>query len=129
MRYLAHGTLAELQQVTRAFRANVLIVGALSGSQRDDVLHTVKFHSGLDVFHAQHRSLILPNHGDVIVVLDDVCALSPDDQDQLLEWISRHDSQIVSFASQSPYAMVCAGTFVERLYYHLNTVCIVLADE
>ena len=40
-----------------------------------------------------------------------------------------HDGLVVSFALRSPYAMVCAGTFIERLYYHLNTVCVVLADE
>ena len=130
MRYLAKETLAELQQLTRAFRANVLIVGALATSQRNEILQTVTGLGVLDLCHAQrHSELRLPNGRDVIVVLDDVCALSPDDQKRLLDWIGRRAGRIVSFASRSPYAMVCAGTFVQQLYYHLNTVCLVLADE
>jgi hypothetical protein len=122
--------IAELQQVLQASRANVLIVGALAPSQRDEIVRAVQGDSGLDLLYPQrHSMLVLPTHGDVIVVLDDVCALSSDDQDRLLKWISRHDGLIVSFASRSPYAMVCAGSFVDRLYYHLNTVCIVLGDE
>lgn len=107
----------------------------LRGRQRppassDEILHTVQRQSGLEVLHAQrHSAFVLPAHSKVIVVLDDVCDLSRDDQDRLLDWISRHGSRVMSFASRSPYAMVCAGTFVERLYYHLNTVCIVLGDE
>ena len=130
MRYLAQERLAELQQLMRAFRANVLIVGPLAPSQRDEILQTVKRQSGLDVLHAQRQAaLVLPSHGEVIVVLDDVCDLSRDGQDRLLEWIIHLDGRVVSFASRSPYAMVCAGTFAERLYYHLNTVCIVLGDD
>ena len=107
----------------------------LRGRQRppassDEILQTVQRQSGLEVLHAQrHSAFVLPAHSKVIVVLDDVCDLSRDEQDRLLDWISRHGSRVMSFASRSPYAMVCAGTFVERLYYHLNTVCIVLGDE
>jgi hypothetical protein len=130
MRYLTQETLAELQQVTRAFRANVLIVGVLPASHRDEILSTIQFQSRYDVFHAQSGSLVvLPNHGEVMVVLEDVCDLSRNDQNRLVEWISRHDGQIVSFASRSPYAMVSEGRFDERLYYHLNTFCIVLGEE
>lgn len=130
MRYLAQERLAELQQLTRAFRANVLIVGPLAASQHDEIVQLVTRQTGFDVLYAQRAStLVLPTHSEVIVVLDDVCALSPDDQDRLLEFISRYDGLVVSFALRSPYAMVCAGTFIERLYYHLNTVCVVLADE
>jgi hypothetical protein len=130
MRYLAQETLAELQQLTRAFRANVLIVGALATSQRDEILQTVKGPGGRDMLYAQrHSDLVLPAHGGVTVVLDDVCALSPDDQGRLLDWIRRHGGRVVSFASRSPYAMVCAGSFVEQLYYLLNTVCLVVGAE
>jgi hypothetical protein len=130
MRYVAQEQFADLQHLARTFRANFLIVGALAASQRDEILQIVQRQSGLEVLHAQrHSALVLPAHDKVIVVLDDVCDLSQDDQDRLLDWISRHGSRVMSFASRSPYAMVCAGTFVERLYYHLNTVCFVLGDE
>ena len=122
--------IAELQQVMRAFRANVLIVGRISADHRDEILHTIKSQSGRDVFHAQRRStLMLPSDGELIVVLDEVCHLSREDQERLLGWLVRHDGQLVSFASCSPYAMVREGSLVERLYYHLNTFCIVLEEE
>ena len=122
--------MAELQQLTRAFRGNVLIVGHLDASQRDEIVQAVKAQRGLAVIHAQrHSKIVLPTHDKVIVVLDNVCDLSTEDQERLLKWISRHQGRIVSFASHSPYALVCAGTFVERLYYQLNTVCLVLDEE
>jgi hypothetical protein len=44
-------------------------------------LQTVQRQSGLEVLHAQrHSALVLPAHSKVIVVLDDVCDLSRDDQ-------------------------------------------------
>ena len=122
--------IAELQQVMRAFRANVLVVGNSSAAHRAEILHTITCQSGRDVFHAQRRSkLVLPSHGEIIVVLDEVCHLSREDQERLLEWLIRHDGQLVSFASCAPYAMVRQGSLVERLYYHLNTFCIVLEEE
>ena len=129
MSYLAHETLAQLQHLTRVYRANVLIVGDLPSSHRGELLGSVKLHSRFEVVHAQRPfALALPNHGELILVLDDVCELSLDDQGRLLEWISRHDSQIVSFASCSPYDMLHEGRFLDQLYYRLNTFCILLRD-
>lgn len=130
MRNLAPPGLAELQHVIRVFRPNVLIVGDISAAHRDEILHSIKRRGDCDLFHAQRRStLTLPDDSKSIVVLDDVCELSHNDQQRLLEWRARHACQIVSFASSSPHAMVCDGRLSERLYYHLNTFFIVLGDE
>jgi Sigma-54 interaction domain len=130
MSYLAHDTLEDLQHLARASRANVLIVGDMAVSERDEVLRTVRQQRGLDVFHAQRPSeFVLPDRGDVILVLDDVCELSRFDQNRLLGWTGRHQGPIVAFASRSLYGMVCEGRFVARLYYQLNTFCVMLTGD
>jgi Sigma-54 interaction domain len=130
MSYLAQDTLENLQHLARASRANILIVGDMAVSERNEVLHIVRQQRGLDVFHAQRPSeFVLPDRGDVILVLDDACELSRFDQNRLLGWMGRNQSLIVSFASRSLYGMVCEGRFVERLYYQLNTFCVMLTGD
>ena len=128
MSTLALSTLRELGQSTRLYRANVLIVGDIPQSEREDVLDTVKRQRGLDLFRAQRHGFDLPSHPAVILVLDDACELSPDHQRRLLEWVSRNHVQVVSFASCSLYEMVCGQQFIDRLYYHLNTICVIAGD-
>jgi len=127
---LAQNTLRELELFTLMYCANVLIIGEIPRSARDDVLHTMKRHTGFGMFHAQRSAAFdLPSHRNVVLVLDDACELSSDHQVRLLEWVSRNHVQIVSFASRSLYAMVCAEKFIDRLYYQLNTVCIIAGDS
>ena len=130
MSYLTHDRLEDLQHLARASRANVLIVGDMAVSERDEVLRTVRLQRGLDVFHAQRPfEFVLPDRGDVILVLDDACELSRFEQNRLLGWTCRNQGLIVAFASRSLYGMVCEGRFVERLYYQLNTFCVTLTGD
>jgi hypothetical protein len=55
--------------------------------------------------------------------------LSPVDQNRLLGWLAINLGLVVSFASRSLSEMVCEGRFVERLYYQLNTFCVMLTGE
>ena len=130
MSCLERDTLEDLQRLARASRVNILIVGDLAVSERAEVLRTVSQQRGHDVFHAQYGSeFVLPDRGDVILVLDDACELSRFDQNRLLGWTGRSQGPIVSFASRSLYGMVCEGRFVEQLYYQLNTFCVNLTDD
>src|SRR5688572_4454602 len=130
MSFLIRDTLEDLERFARVSRGNLLIVGEMAVSERDEVLRTVSQQRGYVVFHAQRRSeFVLPDRGDVILVLDDACELSWFDQNSLLGWTGRSGGLIVSFASRSLYGMVCEGRFVERLYYQLNTFCVNLADD
>jgi hypothetical protein len=130
MSYLAHDTLEDLQHLARASRANILIVGDVAVSERDEVLRTVRRQLSLDVFHPQRPSeFVLPDRDDVILVLDDACELSRFDQNRLLGWTGRNQGPIVSFASRSLYGMVCERRFVERLYYRLNIFCVMLTGD
>ena len=125
----ARNAFREVEQFTRLYRANILIIGEVLHADRHEVLHTVNRHAGLDLFHAQRSPAFdLPDGRAVVLVLDDACGLSWDQQVRLLEWASRNAAQIVSFASRSLYDMVCEQKFIDRLYYHLNTVCIIVGQ-
>ena len=118
--------LDECERLAQACRANLLIVGRLPATQREDIVRAMQARCELDVVHAQRRkSLELPTR-EVVLVVDDACRLSLREQGRLLRWIGQHKGQITSFASRSLYGMVCEGQFIEALYYHLNTVCVVL---
>ena len=130
MRELAYHTLEELQLIARVSRVNILIVGDMPVSDRDEVLRTIRQQRGLDVFHAQRPAeFVLPNRADLILVVDDACELSRVDQNRLLRWMGRNQGLIVSFASHSLYRIVCEGRFIERLYYQLNTFCVTLTGD
>ena len=126
MRDVARDTLEDVQRLGRVSPVNILIVGPMSVSDRDEVLGAVRRQRGLDIFHAQGPAeFVLPNHGDVILVLDDASRLSMAQQVGLLGWVSRNHVQIVSCASRSLYDMVSEQTFIDRLYYQLNTVYVI----
>ena len=130
MRDVARDTLEDVQRLGRVSPVNVLIVGPMPASDRDEVLRSLRRQRGLDVFHAQGPAeFLLPGCGDVVLVLDDASQLSRDHQVRLLEWMSRNHVQIVSFASRSLYAMVSEHTFIDRLYYQLNTVCVIVGER
>ena len=129
MKHLALDTLEDVERLGSVSPVNILIVGPMPGSDRDEVLRAIRRQRGLDVFHAQHPAeFLLPNRGDVILVLDDASQLSGAHQMRLLEWVSRDHVQIVSFASRSLYDMVSEETFIDRLYYRLNTVCVIVGN-
>ena len=130
MRHVARDTLEDVQRLGRLSPVNILIVGPMPASDRDEVLRTLSRQRGLDVFRAQGPTeFLLPGCGDVILVLDDASRLSRDHQVRLLEWVSRNHVQIVSFASRSLYGMVSEQTFIDRLYYQLNTVCVIVGER
>jgi hypothetical protein len=126
----ALGVLDDWRQFAQGCRANLLIVGELAARDREDILETIQARCGLDGFHAQRpHGLLLPAHSDLIVVVDDACRLSEDEQRRLLRWVRQHHAQVTSFASTSLYDLVRAGRFMEALYYHLNTFCVVLTPS
>ena len=59
-------------------------------------------------------------------MLHDVGALTTDDQLRLLDWLERAEgrTQVVSTSSAPLLPRVHAGSFIDTLYYRLNTVCV-----
>ena len=66
-----------------------------------------------------------PSEGGTLVIHDVGC-LTADDQLRLLDWLERAAgrTQVVSTSSTPLLPRVNAGTFIDTLYYRLNTVCV-----
>jgi Sigma-54 interaction domain len=71
--------------------------------------------------------LTLPSPHDCgTLVLHEAGALTIADQLLLLNWLERVDgrAQVISSSSTPLLARVQAGSFIDTLYYRLNTVCV-----
>ncbi|HXW08756.1 MAG TPA: sigma 54-interacting transcriptional regulator [Vicinamibacterales bacterium] len=70
-----------------------------------------------------------PGRGGTLV-LHELSGLTADEQSRLLEWLDRDAgrTQVVSTSTIALLPRVQSGTFIERLYYRLNTVCIDTGD-
>lgn len=71
--------------------------------------------------------LMLPQAAQTgTLLLHNVGALSLHDQRYLIEWLERAagQTQVVSTTPKPLLPLVQAGTFLARLYYRLNTVCV-----
>jgi hypothetical protein len=60
------------------------------------------------------------------LILNDISTLMPDEQRELLDWLDwdAGRTQVVSTTPVGLLARVHIGTFIERLYYRLNTICV-----
>ena len=60
------------------------------------------------------------------LVLHEAGSLTIADQLRLLDWLERAEgrTQIISSSSTPLHARVHAGSFIDTLYYRLNTVCV-----
>jgi hypothetical protein len=71
--------------------------------------------------------LMLPEAGQTgTLLLHNVGSLSLHDQRYLIEWLERAagQTQVVSLTTVPLLPLVQAETFLARLYYRLNTVCV-----
>lgn len=78
------------------------------------------------------QPLVLPTYGHpATLILHDVDKLTSLDQHTVLRWLdhSRSRIRVVSTTSEPLWSRVQTGTFSERLYYRLNTVCLSAAPS
>jgi hypothetical protein len=76
---------------------------------------------GCDRFPALPASAGLPG----TIVLDDVEALAPADQERLMQWLDETHavgSQMIALTTVPLYRRVQSGAFLDTLYYRLNVV-------
>jgi hypothetical protein len=107
-------------------RVNVLLIGmdrviwSLLEALRPDLREpVVSWYPG--------RRFALPATGaSGTMVLQDVGGLTPEDQMRLFDWLERNGgkTQVISTSSTPLLPRVQAGTFIDMLYYRLNTVCV-----
>ena len=77
-------------------------------------------------WHKGERLALPVEHQGGTLVLHESGSLTHDDQLRLLDWLERADgrTQVVSTSSSPLLPRVQAGTFIDTLYYRLNTVCV-----
>jgi transcriptional regulator of acetoin/glycerol metabolism len=70
-----------------------------------------------------------PDHRARTLILRDVDALTPEQQQQVLGWLQqdRADVQVVATSARPVWPLVESGHFDASLYYALNVVCLVLS--
>jgi hypothetical protein len=107
-------------------RANLLLIGV------DGAVWNVLGNLLMDLHEpiatwcpGQPFVLPAPGHAGTLI-LHDVGALRHDEQRHLLKWLelAAGRTQIITTASAPLLPSVKAGTFLETLYYRLNTVCV-----
>jgi Sigma-54 interaction domain len=123
--------LTELRQLAGHLPPSVLIVGKVTPEQRAVVLEELCAWCQRDVYHPQRMAFELPTVStSIIVVIDRVAELSPDDQQRLLQWLEEYpDAMVLSFATKPIFSLVEQGKFSERLYYRLNVITLNVNDD
>jgi len=117
-------------RVARSARVNVLLVGS------DGLVETIVdalrpyFCEPIAVWHPT-SGLVLPPIGDPgTLILQDVGAMSKDDQSRLCDWleVTAGRTRVVSTTRQPLFPLLEGGAFVETLYYRLNVLCLQVAE-
>jgi sigma-54-interacting transcriptional regulator len=120
-RLLRHADL----NVLRSAGVNALLIGqpdvvdGAIGAIRSDVRRIVATWTP-----AEAAGMPDIKHGTLVV--RDVAAMTPDQQEQLLRWIDRRGvaAQVLATNVEPVWPMVEGGSFLERLYYRLNVLYI-----
>jgi hypothetical protein len=107
-------------------RANLLVIG-LNGPI-DQVVDSLGPDVGelIGTWCCGERLALPPSGKRGTVILHGVSGLPHADQVTLLGWLEQSDraAQVVSTSLESLLPRVEAGTFIDTLYYRLNTICV-----
>jgi hypothetical protein len=124
-------TLEELRRFACESPPKLFIIGEVTSEQRNEALDELRTACGRDACRPQGTTPFeLPSVPTSMVIIDDVAALSPDDQHALLHWLDRHlDAIVLSFAENPVFPLVTNGTFLEQLFYRLNIVTLTVDDK
>jgi Transcriptional regulator of aromatic amino acids metabolism len=124
-------TLAELRRFAGRSPLSVFILGEVTSKQRNEALHELIVSCGRKACRPQATTPFkLPTVPASMVVVDDVAALSLDEQHALLQWLDRHcDAMVLSFAIEPVFPLVMKGTFLERLFYRINIITLTVNDK
>jgi Sigma-54 interaction domain len=130
------GTLPDHWRLARAAHVDLLLMGMprvnLLLIAPDGVVRFVLESLLLDLrepivrWRPGERIVLPPTEESGTLVLHDAGALSADDQLRLLDWLERAEgrTQVVSTSTTPLLPHVRAGSFIDTLYYRLNTVCV-----
>ena len=111
---------------TGAPRVNLLLVGPEPVTQRAVTLVARDWDEPLLTWRAGEPFVVPAVRPSGTLVLHNVGALPPDDQLRLLAWLD-HTSGRTCLISTTPRSLlpdVLGGTFIDALFYRLNTLCL-----
>jgi Sigma-54 interaction domain len=111
-------------RLARAARVNLLVIHG-NGVVRDLLEWlTLDLQKPIATWCTGERLVLPPVASTRTIILQDVGALTDADQHRLLDWLdrARGRTQVVSTTPAPLLPRVQAGTFIEKLYYRLNTV-------
>jgi hypothetical protein len=109
--------------VFKTAHPHALIIGSRADAQARLVDH-------LDCLRApvvdwRPRAAVEPPPATGTLVVWDIDALNRTQQEQFLSWMDGHPAvQVVSIAEGPVFPLVLSGTFLDRLYYRLNVLCL-----
>ena len=117
--------LPEDYRLARAAGVNLLIV-VPEGSNGFAELLIAELATPVVAWRPGERLMLPQAEQTGTLLLHNVGTLSPHDQRYLVEWLERAAgrTQVVSTTPVALLPLVQAGTFLARLYYRLNTVCV-----
>jgi hypothetical protein len=116
-------------QVLQAARPNALLIGsdAAIASVLDQLTRTCR----PPIACSTSSDLVLPDIDDGTLVVKDVGLLTPERQEELLQWLGTGERSVQTIAT-SPFALwplVERSEFLDRLYYRLNIVTVCLESS
>ena len=116
----------ETLRLVESHRVNLLLMGDSNVVQPMVESLAARFHQPVGTWSPGEQLVLPPAERTGTMVLNDVGALGLQDQIQLMEWLgtAMGRTQVVSIASAPLLPRVQSGTFIDTLYYRLNTVCV-----
>jgi transcriptional regulator of aromatic amino acid metabolism len=115
---------ADSWRVLKALRPNVLVIDP-DARHRRSIVDAVLEGSRSPVWKCEGSPLTLPKEGVGTLLVQDVGALTSEEQRELLTWIElNRATQVVTVAPRPLYPGVAAGTFLDGLYYRLNVLVV-----
>jgi hypothetical protein len=108
---------------------NALLIGPSNATGR--VIEALLPQLQQPVCRCAGGGLTLPENSGGTLIVDDVAALSPDDQRRLLAWLLEPGrmTQVVATASCALFPRVTNGSFLDVLYYRLNVMAFTLGSN
>ena len=117
-------------RVARIARVNVLLVGSDGVANKTVDALRPDFCEPIEVWRPASRLVLPPIGRTGTLILQDVGAMSRDDQRRLCDWleIAAGRTRVVSTTRQPLFPLLEAGTFAETLYYRLNILCFQVSE-
>jgi hypothetical protein len=111
-------------QVLQVSRPNLLLTGRMADTAAALEALAPRFQAPTTSWQPGQPLVLPPVATPRTVILREVAALTPPQQEQLLEWLEKQGegTQVVATTSLPLLPLAEGGAFDLRLYYHLNVI-------